>query len=60
MEEQAIFEFLSEASPGVLQFGRARMAVMDLGAGFWSIRVHSHQQDPGKAPGYPGTSINQL
>jgi PAS domain S-box-containing protein len=38
MEERAIFQFLSEVSPGVLQFGSARMAVMDLGAGFWGIR----------------------
>lgn len=38
MREQAISQFLSEVSPGFLQFGKARMALLDIEAGFWGIR----------------------
>jgi hypothetical protein len=29
---------LSEARPGVLRFGGARMALLDIEAGFWELR----------------------
>ncbi|NJC97488.1 MAG: GAF domain-containing protein [Anaerolineae bacterium] len=38
MREQAVSQFLSEISPGFLQFGSARMALLDIEAGFWGIR----------------------
>ena len=38
MNEQFLFEHLSEKSPGVLNFGTARMALLDIEAGFWGIR----------------------
>jgi len=38
MNEQFLTEHLSEKSPGVLNFGTARMALLDIEAGFWGIR----------------------
>ena len=38
MREQVITQFLSEVSPGFLKFGAARMALLDIEAGFWGIR----------------------
>ena len=38
MSKASINQFLSEISPGVLQFGNVRMALLDIESGFWSIR----------------------
>jgi PAS domain S-box-containing protein len=38
MKDSGLADFLSEISPGCLQFGAARMAILDIQAGFWSIR----------------------
>ena len=38
MNNNNIFRFLSEAAPGILYFGEARMALLDIESGFWSIR----------------------
>jgi PAS domain S-box-containing protein len=38
MREPVITQFLSEVSPGYLQFGNARMALLDIEAGFWGLR----------------------
>lgn len=38
MREEVIAQFLSEVSPGFLKFGAARMALLDIEAGFWSLR----------------------
>jgi len=33
-----VSSLLSEPSPGVLNFGGARMALLDIESGFWSVR----------------------
>lgn len=33
-------KLLTESSPGFLRFGGARMALLDIGAGFWGLRRH--------------------
>lgn len=38
MGNDNIFHFLSEVAPGSLHFGEARMALLDIASGFWSIR----------------------
>jgi len=38
MKVQKLTKFLSEDSPGFLKFGNARMALLDIEAGFWGIR----------------------
>ena len=38
MNDQKLTQLLSENSPGVLHFGNARMALLDIDAGFWGIR----------------------
>jgi len=38
MKVQELTKFLSEDSPGFLKFGNARMALLDIEAGFWGIR----------------------
>jgi signal transduction histidine kinase/predicted hydrocarbon binding protein len=38
MQKKSISEYLSEVSPGTLHFGGARMAMLEIEAGYWSIR----------------------
>jgi len=38
MKKQDVLQFLSEETPGILYFGGARMALLDINAGFWGIR----------------------
>jgi two-component system nitrate/nitrite sensor histidine kinase NarX len=38
MKSKDLFKFLSDSSPGTLLFGGTRMALLDIEAGFWSIR----------------------
>lgn len=38
MEEFSIADLIAEASPGMLELGGARMALLDVASGFWSIR----------------------